>query len=378
VSLRHREQDLRYLKIGTYVSPIGPTTFYRSATDGFRRICDDSIGDHHTPYDLSLMETFQFFPTLDCTGNNRSWTACPVGYQPALPDPRTKWPALTALDRNNRAWEILAQTNPSVPHVSVPTFVGELKDLPGLVKGYGDGLLKSVANGYLSWRWAIKPMISDLQKLWNFQKAVDDRVLWLKRLSEGNTLRRKVRLGTTHATDAPAVNQIVHSEGCTIRGTFQALYSMKEWGSAQWKLLPNSLLPRAGDAELRKKALALTFGITGHEILATFWELQPWSWLADWFGNTGDIIAATNNTVGCTWHNVCYMRTSEAIRECTYNPALSDSFALAGLKNLRYVMRMVRKERYVCVPLLPFPFPSLPILTSGQWSILAALAAQRR
>lgn len=377
MTLRHREQDLRYLKIGTYVSPIGPTTFFRNATDGFRRICDDSIGDHHTPYDFSLMESFQFYPTLTCSGNNRTWTECPVGYQPALADPRAHFPAPTALDRNNLAWKILAETNPSVPHVSVPTFIGELKDLPGLVKGYGDNLLKNVANGYLSWRWAIRPMISDLRKLWNFQKAVDDRTTMLLKLRSGATIKRRVQLGTTNHADAPQVNQTVHSEGCGVTGTFQTSYSMKEWGSAQWKLLPNSQLPQLGYAPLRKKAYALTFGITSHEALATAWELTPWSWLADWFGNTGDLIAATNNSVGCSWHNVCYMRHSVAIRSCTYVPALSNAFAIAGLRNQQYVLRMTRKERYVCVPVLPVPFPQLPILTNGQWSILAALAAQR-
>lgn len=375
--LRHREQDLRYTKIGTYLSPIGPTLFYRNATDGFRRVCDDSLGDHHTPYDFSLMETFQFYPTLTCTGNNRTWTECPVGYQPAVPDPRAHFPAPTLLDRNNKAWEILAKTNPSRPHVSVPTFIAEMKDLPGLIMNSGAGLLKAVAQGYLSWRWALKPMMSDLRKLWQFQRAVDQRTTWLMKLRAGQTLRHRTELGVTNHADAPLVNQTVHSEGCGVSGTFQTSYSMKEWATAQWKLLPDSVLPQLGYEPLRKKAIALTFGITDHEMLATAWELTPWSWLADWFGNTGDLIAATNNSVGCTWSNICYMRHSTATRNCEYNIAGSNGFAIAGLRGQKYNLRMTRKERYVCVPILPAPFPQLPILTSGQWSILAALATQR-
>jgi len=375
--VRHREQDLRYLKIGTYVSPIGPTTFYRQALEGFRRVCDDVIGGYPAPQDFSLMESFSFYPTLNCFGNNRTWTDCPVGYQPAVPDPRTFYPALTGLDRNAKAWEILAKTNPSKPHVSLPTFVGELKDLPGLVKGYGDNLLKNVANGYLSWRWAVKPMISDLRKLFNFVKAVDDRTIMLMRLRAGATLRRRVQLGSSVDLASPQVNLHVHSEGCAVRGTFQARYAYKAWGSAQWKLLPESVLPQLGFGPLREKAVNLTLGLTSHEALAAAWELTPWSWLADWFANTGDLIAATNNSVGCTWQNVCYMRTSEATLNCVYNTALSDGFAITGLRNQQYNLRMLRKERYVCFPVIPVPVPQLPILTSGQWSILAALAAQR-
>lgn len=375
---RHREQDLRVQKWGTYTSPIGPTTFLRSATDGFRRICDDTLGDHHTPYDFALFESYQYYPTLTCTGNNRTWADCPVGYQPAPPDPRQKWPVLTMLDRNNLAWKILAETNPSVPHVSVPTFIGELKDLPGLVKGYGDGLLKGVANGYLSWRWAVRPMINDLRKLFNFVKAVDDRTTMLMRLRAGQTLRKRVQLGTTVENGATGSNIFVHSEGCFIRGDSQIVYVKKAWGTAQWKLQPDSELPQLGYGPLREKAALLTLGLTSREALATAWELTPWSWLADWFANTGDLIAATNNSVGCVYHNICYMQTIAAMQAITYRQVGSDGFALTGLKNQSYTLRTVRKERFVVLPVLPVPFPQLPILTNGQWSILAALAAQRR
>jgi len=374
---RHRENDARATVCGSYLSPIGPTLFIRCAVNGFRRICDDTIGAFPLPTDFSLMESYQYYPTLNCVGNNRTWTDCPVGYQPAVPDPRTLYPALTSLDRNNMAWKILAETNPSVPHVSIPKFVGELKDLIPSLKAKGDSALRAVANGYLSWRWVIKPMMRDLRDIFRFVKSVDDRTTMLMRLRAGQTLRKRVQLGVANAPQTPSLNLIVHSEGCTVRGDFQVVFSKKEWGSAQWKLLPDSTLPTMGYGPLREHARNLTLGFKDREALAVAWELTPWSWLADWFANTGDLISATNNSVGCTWHNVCYMRTSEATLNCTYRITGSDGFALVGLRNQRYVLRMLRKERYVCVPVLPVPFPQLPILTSGQWSILAALAAQR-
>jgi hypothetical protein len=281
------------------------------------------------------------------------------------------------LDRSNLAWKILSETNPSVPHVSIPTFVGELKDLPSLVKGYGKGLLKSLANGYLSWRWAIKPMIGDLRKLLRFQKAVNQRLTWLYRLRAGETIRKRVDLGTTPITDS-AQNVFIDTTGCWVVGTSQLFYVRKAWGSAQWKLLPDSVLPEIGAAELNQLAWRSTFGITSHEALATAWELTPWSWLADWFGNVGDVIAATNNSLGCTWGHVCYMRTLNARRVVTFNTSQSDADQIAALKGQDYYALTVRKERYVVAPVLPLPVPQLPILTNGQWSILAALAAQRR
>jgi hypothetical protein len=251
-----------------------------------------------------------------------------------------------------------------------------LKDLPSLVKGYGKGLLKSISNGYLSWRWAIKPMIGDLRKLLRFQKAVNERLTWLYRLRAGETLRRRVDLGVTSINDS-AQSVFIDTTGCWITGTSELRYVRKAWGSAQWKLLPDSVLPQVGSRELNQLAWKTTFGITSHEALATAWELTPWSWLADWFGNVGDVIAATNNSVGCTWGHVCYMRTLNARRVVKYNTTQSDADQLAALNGQEYYALTVRKERYVVAPVLPLPVPQLPILTNGQWSILAALAAQR-
>lgn len=381
--LRHREQDLRQQWWGTYTSPIGPTTSYYDKVDGYRRTCDDFIGNRSIfpPYewnanDFSLMEEHTYYPVLTCASpSGHIWNEQPVGFRPGTWDPRTWYPALTLLDRSNIAWEILAKTNPSRPHVSVPTFVGELKDLPGLVKGYGDNLLKSVANGYLSWRWAIKPMIGDLRKLLDFTKAVDNRIVELMRLRAGSTIRKRVKLGEGKGSAGQGIYTVESKSGGGLACTFVENHSYKAWGSAQWKLLPDSQLPKLGFGPLKQLAKQLTFGFTSHEALATAWELTPWSWLTDWFANVGNVIAATNNTVGCTWQNICYMRTSESITSS--HSFTGDSWMLEGLRGQTYILIQKRKERYVVSPVLPLPIPQLPILTNGQWSILAALAAQR-
>lgn len=377
--LRHREQDLRTQLFGTYTSNIGPTTWTEDKTDGLRRVCDDFEGNRTNPNDFQLEEKHSYYPVLTAIApNGCEWNNIPIQTKFNGWDPRwVGYDALTGLDRSNKAWEILSKTNPSLPHVSVPTFVGELKDLPGLVKGYGDKLLKNVANGYLSWRWAVRPMINDLRKLCNFAKAVDDRTTMLMKLRDGATIRKRCSMGegTNLPVDTPRVYFMESRNGGGLDATAYALKSYKAWGSSSWKLLPNSQLPTMGYGKLRDFAKRLTFGATSHEALATAWELCPWSWLADWFGNTGKIIAATNNSVGLTYHAICYMRTSST--HVVVNNWTGSAWLVAAIGSQQYRVDWMRKERYVCSPVVPFPFPQLPLLTGGQWSILAALAAKR-
>jgi hypothetical protein len=168
---------------------------------------------------------------------------------------------------------------------------------------------------------------------------------------------------------------LLHSGGATIRGAVDVTYDKELWGTAQWKLLPDSQLPSLGFAPLKNLAGRLATGLTSHEALATAWELTPWSWLADWFGNVGDVIAATNNSVGLTWSKIALMRRSFSRFSVKVNPALSDSWPKIDSD---WVVDWTRKERYPAFPVIPFPTPTLPVLTGKHLSILASLAVLRR
>jgi hypothetical protein len=304
------------------------------------------------------------------------FVSMPIADKPAATNPTAKFGSLTGIDLNNLAWAILAGTNPQVPHVSVPSFIGELKDLPSLVKGYGDGLLKAVANANLSWRWAIRPMIGDLRKLCAFQKAMNNRLTELYALRTGKVLRRRCHLGKTYLKDPLETNHWYHAGfGVLMRGTLQRFYSKELWGTAQWKIASDSQLPNLGAGVLDNLSRRLTLGLTSHEALATAWELTPWSWLIDWFSNLSDVIAATNNTVGLTWQKICVMRRLRCVTDAKVDRSISTPWVTLDSD---FVIEYDRKERYPAFPVLPFPFPTLPIIDNGKMSILASLAALRR
>ncbi len=433
MTARSRARDFRITDSGTYWSSLGPTTVTRSMQLGAWETCEDYVGNRDQVNPLSITKLEQHYPTLGGTrvspttgAKLREFTHFPLGYKPGPTDPRVAYPAWTALTMSALATEILAETNPSVPHVSVPTFFGELKDLPGLLSGWARSVMdvkrwsnfrrkmrkrgiapdlldyvtegalpldRTIASSNLLGQWVIGPMLSDLQKMWTFQKAVDQRLNELYNLREKRTVRKRCRLGQNHSSVGPT-NVILHSEGTTINGTRTVHYTEEVWGTAHWKMAPDAIhwtrwkaykdssipmstikpkLDQLGYTALQQKAWSGATGYTSHEVLATLWELTPWSWFIDWFSNVGDLIAATNNTFYLTWSKLSLMRKSSSRTSYTVTLPLNDSWVVFD-KNAFHYESFVRKERYPVVPFNPFPLPSLPIINGRKWSILASLA----
>lgn len=374
MTARTRTRDTRFLIVGFCDNSEGVQIAWDSASVGKVESCNDEIGDwdQDNVFNLVVQENRRW--VLDGvyivpeSGAYRKYTVMPCyGGWIAPPSLYSGFPALSLTELNNLAWEVLSRTNPNQAHVSLPTFIAEMRDLPSLVKDWGGSLLRKIAKGHISWRWAIKPMVSDLKKLATFVDAQNKRIVWLKRLRDGKELKRRTSLGSGLHTTA-WTSTILHSKsGLVMNGQKREHHSFKQWGSVRWKLHPDAELPQE-DLELAKLAFRLTRGITTHGALATAWELTPWSWFADWFGGFGDIIAATNNTVPVIHSDVCVMRTSASKR--VYKLTATKYQAL--FKGQNYESR-TRKERRIATQIFPFQV-KFPITDIGKWSILGSLS----
>jgi hypothetical protein len=365
--------------------------------EGLAKNCQDTVGNRDGVNAFELVSNFTVQPYLDGKMVNplngqllREFNHYPIDWPTSPVATTSKFPNPTLLEQNNIAWQVLAKSNPSAAHVSLPSYYAELKDLPQLAKElrrtpddirrfwkaftlvplairhWGDSLLRRIATGHLSWRWAIKPMIGDLMKMIDFCGAVNKRFAQLDRLQQKGFIRSRVNLGRSSIEDAP-VNTIIHSDLDTWKANRITKYTSEMWATVQWNTTGLSMIPFDGASKLNL-ARRLTYGITGYEALQTLWEIYPWSWLVDWFTGVGTVLQAHNNTLFLTHTKSCLMRrtTSKTRFELTQAGTWSQ---ISGMP----VAEQTRLQRWPIAPILPFAPTAMPLLDGGKWSILASL-----
>lgn len=259
------------------------------------------------------------------------------------------------------AAKLVADTNPSRPVVDLPVFVAQLPEIPRLFKGYGDNIARNIANANLSYQFGIKPLVSDLMKLLNFQDEFTKRERELKALASGG-LRCKRSLW--NGSGREIYNATVRSSYPTATG--RVLYDTTEdvWGFCRWT--PSASMPTTPDAlrNLAKKSvLGLTFDF------ASAWELIPFSWLIDWCSSAGDYLQASRNIVPCSVGDVLIMsRKSTAMStQITWR-------AEASLNGGEIWSKYITGKRGKATPTLS---AHLPFLSLRQLSILGSIGVQR-
>lgn len=365
---------------GTYFYWLAtPQTKTTTKVHGTQEFNDDVVGNFPHANGWSMVTNTTHIAQLDGLLFNfttgallKEFKGFPVGHTPSPVSTLSKFPSPTLLEKNAYAWKTLARTNISNPHVNVPTFIAELRDVPSLIRDWGGGFLKQVAKAHLSWRWGIKPMINDILKMCQFTDAVLQRIRWMEHLSKKGSIRRQVRLGgeslQTHESDI-----ILHSEGDVIKVRRTINFTSKLWSSVKWNMTEAAWailkdVNRTND--MLSYARRLTFGVNTHGALSTLWEITPWSWFVDWFAGIGDVIAATNNSFPLTWSDCCLMRTTTS--ESNYS--LQTPGVWAFPRGMPF-QRQIRKERWLIAPTLPVIPSSLALVELSKWSILGSLVA---
>lgn len=260
------------------------------------------------------------------------------------------------------AAELLAKTNPSRPHVSLPLFIYELRELPSLFRKEGSTLIQSLASGNLKYQFGLKPLLNDLMGFMSFGQSVDERFRELKALKESG-LRRKRTIYSSSKT--------VYTDEMSIKSTFvglgatrQSLITSRVWAACRW--VPTSDFPKT-DREIWAAARNAALGLNQHKY--NLWNAIPWSWLIDWSANVSDFLLATTNSVGAVPEDVVVMRHRTRFNRYTPIPGRWPE----GVGTMTTFRETKSRERSS-----PSLSASFPALSARQLSILGSLWILRR
>lgn len=395
---------------------------YDTCTVGKWQECDDVVGNSKGDNPFYLINNERYTPVLNgrqvINGKLvREFTDYPIGYHDLNPE-NPIYPGWE--DQNLVAWANLlaSKTNPSRASTNMLQVIGELRDIPGLwsswkdlaeqafsfarfkplrnwtsvpklwrrkyylrnlpsyIRMYGLWLMRATANANLSWKFAFAPMYNDLCGMLTFANSVDKRFQLLKKLDEGKYLNRGFTLHTDQHTEVQP-NKTVHSQGALITADRTIKRYLKIWGTIRYTRTWDVVWP---ETKANAREFYLTSGpklVKGQNVwgaLEAWWELIPWSWLSDWFADVGGFIDTHNNSMPMSADGICIMQNIS--QTTTYSNISKPAWVDISGSFSEYEVHKIRTPVGKEVLYLP-PLPFLPILSSGQWSILGSLAIQQ-
>lgn len=199
----------------------------------------------------------------------------------------------------------IAQTIPTNPVASLATFIGELREgFPRIIgstvfKSRLRNLRKGVGREYLNWEFGWKPLIADVQRFIHAARNADK--LWAQFLRDsGRRVRRRytfprVETVQSSTSDEPIVMfGMIGNDGFWQGGNniFPRFYESREitdrWFSGAFTYYADHDPAVMNSWKGHLQRFNKLYGVKlTPDVL---WNLSPWSWAADWFSNTGDVV----------------------------------------------------------------------------------------
>jgi hypothetical protein len=249
-------------------------------------------------------------------GLNRSVTGDIIAYPAYAPTgwvPRSWWSVESSLDslpvRIGKGATAISRCRPAKPHASMATAVAEMyrEGIPKTLKEMRDvkeavssfrGMSKSdkgkeIPSRYLEYQFGWKPLASDIQKS---ARAIleADRILEDLRRNSGKRIRRRysfptesssveIRRDNTRPWPNPDPYVLQQAGNYVVTKTD----TKKTWFSGEFVYT----FPGA-DAGIPRQIVHGARQLLGVDLTPeTVWNIAPWTWLADWFANVGDVVS---------------------------------------------------------------------------------------
>jgi hypothetical protein len=358
--------------------------------------------------------TFNWVPTVA-----RSYVADDAfsTYKVELPDVVVPATGDFTFTLNGLGTSFIRRFRPGNPVANLGEFIIELRDLPQLPRFLSQRAkhFRDLGSEYLNVEFGWKPFIADLRKVTELQRTLKDR---LNKLIQGNGIRVKRR--SKHETRSvssvadidgrlnrpfgeladPAIGGDSGLSGYLVMGPVpfgyfdpfmqgDCIYHAKvEHTTESWFVgTYHYYVQDIGSDRWTERAIAELYGLAPHP--EVIYRTYPWTWLADWFFNVGDIVSnLSSNAVdsealggGFVMMKDLYSFTIDAYPTWdtfSWDPFGTNEFCVipAGEAHCHYSHIVLNKHRRQASP---FGFGLRPNdLTVRQDAILLALATSRR
>lgn len=220
----------------------------------------------------------------------------------------------TLLAKGATAW---AQCKPTASHGGLAQALGELHEIPrvpqlrslrtafenlGQAHGWRN-LARMQAGEYLNVAFGWVPLLQDIRDLIRNIYAFDANLAQLER-DNGRSVRRSKTLRGAESNVVTTLTG-VGNHGYFVPALNSACYAGQRWTqtttvstktdykfTARFRYFIDFARARQGNLAAAAQLTRIMFGVELNPYVV--WQLMPWSWLADWFSNTGDIL---NNLV---------------------------------------------------------------------------------
>lgn len=288
-------------------------------------------------------------------------------------------------------WGVLGwdRANPAKPVQSLGQFVGELRQLPSVpfknvVQAMSSGggvakLRRAIGSEYLNFDFGIKPFVNDLRDFLFGQEELDKAMAALANgaktgIRRRRTLRDRPKILSVES-DTDESTGYMHLPGGPETRTGRTVITWSHtriWFVAKFRYnLPDYTTPE-GFSKLRNYLQGIP--VNGSGALNLLWDLTPWSWMADWFGNMGSNLQnlAAEEAVQLTADYAYIMRT-ESLRQISINWGYN---LACGFQTVVWESERTTKSR---MEASPFGFGlTLGDLSGSQMATLGALGLSTR
>lgn len=285
-------------------------------------------------------------------------------------------PSKTDLQMAAMGSTAIARSSPNDPNFSAAQAIGELRE--GLPKMFGYPSLKertriarAAGSEYLNVEFGWKPLVRDLQTL---AKTVrESHAIWnAYKRGSGNKTRVGYQFPIVNTTPESYTGEMIPFPSTFtsgfLRGSATQYTEDHAWFKGCFKYYIPEPVGLGGKWDHWLSEAGKLYGVRLTPDVV--WNLNPWTWAADWFANTGDLMKNVSNlgTDGLV------LQYGYAMHETNAKQSYYGIHPSSGAST----SRKVTQKRMKRVAASPYGFnATLSTLTARQLAIIAALGLGR-